>query len=603
MLQQLSRRFIQSVQRSIRSKMVVTMVLLAVLPIITITTLAAENSRNSMKAEVIRTNLSNMKWTGIYLGEQFSQLNNLIYTIQVSPGLSTYLTDQKEDSLSNRWGEQRKVFDILNSVYYSAGNHVVGISLYVDDTRTLFRISPMQNDVRTLPAPPAIYDDLALHHKDFIIDTTGDHPEKFRLVRSINRFENRERLGMIALEIRWSAFHQTLELLGGMDKKGVLIVGSDGKTIYDPSGKSALSREAEQQLAAMGPGSGYFSTAQEYIFYNTVDPLGLRLVKRVSKRDIDQSAISTMTYGLLVGAVSAALSVLLAIFLAWKTARPIVQLAKAMRGIDLIDEGKALPVRSGRIDEIGLLENNLYDMAIRIRSHIHNEYKINLEKRTAELKALQSQINPHFLQNTLQLIGGMIFARQPDESYEIIRSLSEMFRYIVREPDHLASLQAELDHLQHYMHIQQKRFSGRLHYTLEVEDHVLRSELPKLSLQPIVENAFAHGLEFRQEGWRLDVSIKRRGAGVLIRISDNGAGMTPERLAELRGKLAAGTDSLWTKGKSIGLINVAARIRMYFGAAYGISINSEQGRGTDICIHIPWGSGGWHSDEQSAFGG
>ncbi|MFB5760607.1 sensor histidine kinase [Paenibacillus medicaginis] len=603
MLKDFSRRFIHPVQRSIRSKLIITMVLLAVLPIIAITALAAENSRTSMESEVIDTNLSNMKWTGIYLGEQFSQLNNLIYTIQVNPALSEYLGDQEEDNLSSRLAEQRKIFEILNSVYYSAGNHVVGISLYVHETGTLFTINSMQNDVQTLSAPPVVYNDLARQHKDFIIDTSSDDPEKFRLIRSINRFENQERLGAISLEIRWSAFNQTLELLGGMDKQGVLIVGSDGKTMYTPLVESVLSGEAAEHLAALSPGPGYFRTSQAYVFYSTVDPIGLRLVKVIPKRDIDQSAINTMTYGLLVGAVSAALSVLLAVIVAWRTARPIVKLAKSMRGIDLIDERKELPARSGRTDEIGLLENNLHDMAVRIRSHIQNEYKINLEKRTAELKALQSQINPHFLQNTLQLIGGMIYARKPEESYEIIRSLSEMFRYIVREPDHLASLQAELNHLQHYMHIQQKRFSGRLHYTLEVEGEVLQSELPKLSLQPIVENAFAHGLEFRQEDWKLEVSIKRSGAGVLIRIRDNGAGMNPERLSKLRSKLAAGTDGHWASGKSIGLINVAARIRMYFGPMYGISISSEQGKGTDVCIRIPWESGGWQIDDQSAFGG
>ncbi|MDP4097151.1 sensor histidine kinase [Paenibacillus sp. P96] len=592
MLKHLFRRCIHSVRRSIRSKLIITMVLLAVLPIIAITALAAENSRASMESEVINTNLSNLKWTGIYLGEQFSQLNNLIYTIQVSPVLTEYLGDREQDDLSSRLDEQRKIFEILNSVYYSAGNHVVGIGLYVHETSTLFMIDSMENNVRTLAAPPVVYGDLVRQNKDFIIDTTGDDPEKFRLIRSINRFENQERLGAITLEIRWSAFNQTLELLGGTEKQRVLIAGNDGKVLYSPSIESALSKEAVERLTAAGPGPGYFRTPQEYVFYNTVDPLGLRLVKIIPKREIDQTAIATMTYGLLVGTVSAALSVLLAVFLAWRTARPIVKLVQSLQGIDLIDERKVLPARSGRTDEIGLLENNLHDMAIRIRSHIQYEYKINLEKRTAELKALQSQINPHFLQNTLQLIGGMIFAHKPADSYEVIRSLSEMFRYIVREPDHLASLQAELKHLQHYMHIQQKRFQGRLQYTLDVEEETLQSELPKLSLQPIAENAFAHGLESRPENWKLNVSIKRSGTGVLIRISDNGAGMEPDRLAKLRSKLASdadgsGTGGIWMSGKSIGLINVAARIRMHFGPAYGISINSEPGKGTDVCICVP----------------
>lgn len=115
-------------RRSIRNKLILTMIILAVVPIVTITALAAENSRRSMEAEVISTNLSNMKWTGVYLGDQFAQLNNLIYTVLISPHLSEYLANVEESSLSSQFAAQRNIIDTLTNLFYSAGNHVVGWS-------------------------------------------------------------------------------------------------------------------------------------------------------------------------------------------------------------------------------------------------------------------------------------------------------------------------------------------------------------------------------------------------------------------------------------------------------------------------------------------
>ncbi|MBD2867435.1 sensor histidine kinase [Paenibacillus arenilitoris] len=576
-------------RRSIRNKLIFTMIFLSVLPIVAVTGLAAENNRKSMEDEVINTNLSNMKWTGNYLGDQFAQLNNLIYSVLISPHLSDYLANAGEASLSSQFTMQKNIIDTMFNLFYSAGNHVIGVELYAKDTNKLFTINASQNDIRNVSGIPAPYTQLFEQDKDFVIQTSDGDKNEFRLIRSINRFENRDKLGGIALTIRWSLLDQTLELIRRGQEHTVLIAGADGTILYQPGGATP-SAEALKRIKETADDQGYMQLPGEYVFYHTIDPVGLKLVTIVPTAFINKSALDTMRFGIIVGAISVALSVLIAVLLAWRMATPIVNLARSMQGLGLIKEAE-IPL-SNRVDEIGLLETKLHNMSHRIKEHIKTEYSISLEKKTAELKALQAQINPHFLQNTLQMIGSMLFTRKPIESYEIIRSLSEMFRYVVRDPDDLASLRAELDHLNHYMLIQKQRFSDRLTYVTDVDESVLGCSLPKLTLQPIAENAFFHGLDSKLGGWTIEVSVKREQDGICIRIRDNGVGITADKLAELRMKLRGQNGQIWTHGSRIGIRNVASRIRIHFGPAYGIEIESEPGEGTLVAVRIPLEGGG-----------
>lgn len=576
-------------RRSIRNKLILTMIILCVLPIIAISVLAAENSRKSMESEVIDTNLSNMKWTGFYLDEKLSQLNNLIYSVLISPQLNDYMTKSEDTSLSSQFAAQKSIVDTLTSTYYSAGNHVVGIQLYLKESNKLFTINASQSDIESPIGVPSPYSELFDQKKDFVIQTSTSDQTKFEFIRSINRFENQEKLGGISLAVQWAMLDQTLTLLGPAEKYTVLIAGPDGRILYQ-LGTEEPSSAVQEWIERPANGVGYVRTPNEYLFYNSIEPRGLKLVKIIPASSINRSAQATMRYGFIVGAVSVGVSIMIAIFLAWRMARPIVSLARSMQGLGLIKDTE-VPL-SNRIDEIGLLETKLHNMSHRIREHIKTEYSMDLEKKTAELKALQAQINPHFLQNTLQMIGSMLFSKNPSEIYEIIKSLSDMFRYVIREPDDLASIQAEIDHLNNYMQIQNKRFSTRLRYTIEVDEDAIHCKIPKLTLQPIAENAFIHGLNQKSGDWELNVLVVKDSSEVCIVIRDNGIGMNQAQLTKLRMRLENQTGQVWTSGSRIGLSNVASRIRMHFGSAYGIKVESEPSKGTLVTVRIPFGTEG-----------
>ncbi|CAI6080996.1 hypothetical protein PAECIP112173_03075 [Paenibacillus sp. JJ-100] len=595
MFREFYRRLIDPFKRSIRNKLILTMTFVAVLPVIVMTAVAAENARSSMEAEIMDTNRVNINWASAYLAEQFARMNNIIYSIQISDELHQYLALTQEAPASIRFDEQKAVFNMLNSVYYSAGNYVFGVELYLKEQETLFTFNSMESRIKAVNDIPEGYHELFTQRKDFTIINDPKDPSKFHMTRSMNRFEDQAQVGAISLEIKWAEFNQTLELLDSRGDYTVYIGDHSGRPVYQLNASIQPSNEALMQLTDTKDHTGLIRTANEYVFYHDIEDTGLRVVKIVPNHVINESAMETMKYGLVVGGVATVVSVALAALVAWRTSKPIVRLANSMKGIQLIKDRKV--ERSGRVDEIGLLEKNLHGMASRIREHIRDNYMMNLEKQTAELKALQSQIHPHFLQNTLQMIGGMVYSQKPADSYKVIRALSEMFRYIVRAPDGLVPLQSELDQLEHYMLIQKQRFASRLEYKLEIVGEIGDGYIPKLSLQPIVENAFLHGLENKPGEWRLGIEVTADPElGLLtIQICDNGMGMEPEKLVEMQSKLeriTRHTDRIWSSGTSIGLLNAASRIVMHFGPDYGMRIESKLGQGTKVIVCIPCTTGG-----------
>ncbi|MCL6456926.1 MAG: sensor histidine kinase [Gorillibacterium sp.] len=583
MLTKLLQKLIEPFRRSIRNKLILSMIIISVVPIIAVTGLAAENNRQTIETEVISTSVSNMKWTAVYLGDQFAKLNNIIYSILISPNLKDYLANSDEGSLSTQFAAQRGIRETLTNSFYSAGDQISGLELYLVEPAKLFTINGTQDDIKSVAGVPDLYKPLIEQNQDFIIVTDSENHDQFKLIRSINRFEDRQKLGTIALTIRWSMLDQTLELIKKGEAHQVLIAGSDGKILYQSEGVSA-SEKTMKRIEQMPDKHGYFQMDGQYVFYDTIDPVGLKLVTIIPTSFINKSAQATLHFGVIIGAISVMASILLAVLLAWRMATPIVSLARSMRGLGLIKESE-VPI-SNRVDEIGLLETKLNNMSSRIKEHIKTEYSMNLDKKTSELKALQAQINPHFLHNTLQMIGSMLFTKKPTECYDIIRSLSEMFRYIIRNPDDLASLKAEMDHLHNYMRIQQQRFATRLHYTTQIDENLLKCPIPKLTLQPLVENAFIHGLESKSGDWIVSVAVFRKKDRVVIEICDNGVGIEVDKLTQLRNMLDGESGPMWTDGNRIGIQNVASRLYMHFGANHGIQINSEQGKGTTVTVQL-----------------
>ena len=221
-------------------------------------------------------------------------------------------------------------------------------------------------------------------------------------------------------------------------------------------------------------------------------------------------------------------------------------------------------------------------------------YSKNL-KMEAELHALQNQINPHFLYNTLEVIRGRALVQNAQDIADMTEALATIFRYNINRPGDVATLQEEIDNVLNYMLIQNCRFGDRFRFETEiedVEDGILTHVLPVLTLQPLVENAIYHGINERIGGGRIRLKAYLTQRDLLIIISDNGKGMDDVTLQEIHRKLVGASEGLPVekktgRGTGIALTNVNQRIKFYFGKEYGLDVKSTLGIGTTITITIP----------------
>lgn len=225
-------------------------------------------------------------------------------------------------------------------------------------------------------------------------------------------------------------------------------------------------------------------------------------------------------------------------------------------------------------------------------SYYTTKQDAEIYSRRVELAALQSQINPHFLYNTLDAIRGQAIQENNREVAMMIQTLSAFFRYSISRKGDAVTLRDELDNVQNYMKIQQYRFEDRFRLEMEIEDpEVYDYYVPRLILQPIVENAIQHGLENMRSGGLITIDVEETD-DLLIMISDNGKGMTLQELDELNGRIL--TEKVVKKEpvsaekhKGIALVNVQKRIELFFGVPYGLHVYSSVGQGTDVEITLP----------------
>lgn len=272
--------------------------------------------------------------------------------------------------------------------------------------------------------------------------------------------------------------------------------------------------------------------------------------------------------------------------------RPIRQLMSFMQKAESGD----LTIRywGGGQDEVGMLGRSFNRMLLQIRKLMRLSEMKERQKREAELRSLQAHIKPHFLYNTLDTIHWMALKKGADDVSQMVESLSNLFRIGLSKGNDIIPIQDEWTHITSYMQIQKTRYRDRLNYELQLPPEAANLYVLKLLLQPIVENAIYHGIKARRGPGHITISARIEEHTLLLMVTDNGAGMSPERLKELRGLLQDPLSAMqeqagWEEraSRSYGLLNVQARIMLTFNEQYGIHIESSEGAGTSVVIRHP----------------
>ncbi|PRX71214.1 histidine kinase/DNA gyrase B/HSP90-like ATPase [Cohnella sp. SGD-V74] len=286
------------------------------------------------------------------------------------------------------------------------------------------------------------------------------------------------------------------------------------------------------------------------------------------------------TTSILVGVAFLIVALSISVFLSFRLTKPIKRLESLMKKVEKGDFDLRVEVES--TDEIGKLSRSFNLMIGKIKDLMGQIVEEQEMKRISELKAMQAQIHPHFLYNTLDSIIWMAEMGKMADVVKMTGALAKLFRSSISKGDELVPIEVELEHIQNYLTIQKIRYKNKFTYDIDVDPDILSCKTLKIVLQPLVENAIYHGLKQQAVIGHISVTGRREEDGIALRVIDDGVGMNEEQLQSLAEKWRHAEG-----GKGVGLQNVNHRIRLYFGEIYGLRIESEPEEGTTVTLRLP----------------
>jgi len=363
--------------------------------------------------------------------------------------------------------------------------------------------------------------------------------------------------------------HKTV--ISSLDKSKI------GTTLDAKYDDPRLHQQSNGYFKAHLNGNAYIET-----YYNLSRP-GWKLVNLMPMNELSGDVRTIRNITMYAVLICFTLCVLTIILFSHRVLSPLNRIRKSMRTIEKENFNINLPVKGN--DEIALIGTSFNRMSKRLGELINEVYTGQIKQKEAELKALQAQINPHFLYNTLDTIYWMCRMEKAYESSDLVQALSRMFRLSLNSGNELTSVEKEIEHLHSYIMIQKKRFEDNISFNIEVSSETLACRVVKLVLQPLVENAIQHGIEKKGTGGSINIHVAREGDQLVYRISDNGAGADEAEMAAFLKEVKEGN-------RGFGVKNVNDRIQMSFGPDYGIRFLTAPGNGMTVIVRQPFTQGG-----------
>lgn len=428
---------------------------------------------------------------------------------------------------------------------------------------------------------------LTSSHVQHII--SGERPWVITLsrgIRNLNSGSGREKEGVFFIDLNYSAISELCNQ-GMVGTQGyAFILDADGNIVYHPQQQQLynelqtenirLIMEADSDTILSGKGSTeklYSISRSAKTGWTVVDCV--RVEELLRKSNKAQSLYILVAAGLMAGAL------VFSRFIAKSITQPLQKLCDSM---ERVQEGdfSVSDIVVDSANEIGSLTTSFNVMTHRIQELMEQNIREQEAKRKSELKALQSQINPHFLYNTLDSIIWMAEGKKNEEVVLMTASLARLLRQSISNEDEVISIGQEIEYARGYLTIQKMRYKDKMEFRIDVEPSILNIRLIKLVLQPIIENAIYHGLKYKESKGLLLVKGFLKDGNAVIQVIDDGVGMEPEVLEHIFEK-----HKVNYRSNGVGVYNVQKRLQLYYGSEYGITYESEKGKGTTATITIP----------------
>ena len=385
----------------------------------------------------------------------------------------------------------------------------------------------------------------------------------------------------VSLDLSFSGISNYINNVSIGQRGYCFLMDDDGNIIYHPQQQllyAGLKSEDTEALAALKDGA-YADDTVIYSIASVGDSgwraVGVSYVDELVNRNVNDMIRLTFWLAVVVLAVAVLTSWLLSRLMG----KPLRGLASAMESFEAdADHFTYRPVGGTR--EVQELSDSFEHMVLRIQELMTTVREEEINLRKTELKALQAQINPHFLYNTLDSIAWMCEQGRNADAVKMVHALARLFRISISRGHELIPIAKEIEHAESYLQIQMYRYKNQFTYTFDVDPDCLGYYCNKITLQPIIENSINHGLELMVEEGRIDVCVRQDGDDIVFSMQDNGVGMSEEQIEAI---MQHGP----TDRTGIGIKNVNDRLKIYFGRNYGLHITSEPDVGTCVEIRMP----------------
>ena len=392
---------------------------------------------------------------------------------------------------------------------------------------------------------------------------------------------------VLLIEMAYQGLEEVLDEVTLGNGGYIYLMDSNGDIIWHPKFELIASgRVKENNLVAAGYDDGsreeVFNGTRQTVVTKTVGYTGWKLVGVIKGTGISLNMLKTRLFIVFVILLIIFIVILINSYISFRVTNPIRELEKSVKELE---EGNLdADIYMGGSYEVQHLGKSVQDMKFRIKGLMQDIVSEHEEKRKSEFDSLQAQINPHFLYNTLDIIVWQIENEKQSEAVHTVTALARFFRLSLGKGKNIVTVRDEIDHVKNYLMIQHMRFKNKFDYEFDIAEDVLELPSLKLMLQPLVENAIYHGMEFMDGDGMIMVKAWREEDELYLSVADNGLGMTEDKVEMiLTGKSTCGNG----RGSGIGVKNVNERIKLYFGEAYGLTIDSEPDEGTTVIIHLP----------------
>lgn len=559
------------------------------------------------QTKLIRENSNDMQKRLINMGTHLESYMDEISAVANEANYDYYLLNylkemqgQEEDHISLKKGGSVRNYEMSTKVFSYALNHRTDVSsiMVFGNKRMLLHKSMYHyknvltdcsgyNWYQKAVNSPGETVVTGPQQHDFLI---GNTEKTLSFSRVINSSEDGSFMGVVLVDINLNKIDEICRSSYTESSSGLCILDQNKNMVYEmeqiDGGYLFQESETLGKLQNSIDGSKInpiIKLKEENYHLNMVqmEKTGWYLVSITPAHVIAESIQEMVWYIILLGLLMIFIVILVLNSILNKVLRPIGQLKVSMDEAEVTNLKVRANIASG--DELGKLAGSYNRMMERIEMLMEQVVEEQEEKRKFELQALQAQINPHFLYNTLDSIIWMVETKD-DQAVPMTEALAKLFRISLNKGNEFISLENEMEHVRNYLVIQSMRYRNKFLFDIQIEDELLNCRTVKLIVQPLVENCIYHGVKKKKTQGYISIRAYRDGSTLIIAVEDDGPGMSPQQCASI---LDSGQVMENVTGSGVGVKNVDERIKLYFGKEYGLHFESIEGEGTRVTISLP----------------